>query len=297
MTTALPRALATHLAEGVRTLRRRYRKRLERCQHKFSETVVHDLRIETRRLLAMLDLLRALRFSASVRKPRKALKRRLDAFDDLRDAQVGLALLKRRRRDLPEARAAVSVWHRRERRLIAGLRRPIKAMKQARLQKRFKSLEKALRASASRQSRRSAAAMARAALRDAFGRVAELRQRMRSRDTWTIHRTRVAFKRFRYMCELLQPLLPGMTQDQLERMRAFQALMGDVQDIEVLLTELAAAVADGQLSPVAGRRLRAALLQRRRDSVARCMAAADELSVFDPARLAQPGAPTIPAAS
>ena len=48
-----PVALATHLTASVRTMRRRYRKRLARCQKKFSETSVHHLRIETRRMLAL----------------------------------------------------------------------------------------------------------------------------------------------------------------------------------------------------------------------------------------------------
>jgi len=47
-----PPQLAGHLAESVRSARRRYRKRLARCQEKFSEKAVHGLRIETRRILA-----------------------------------------------------------------------------------------------------------------------------------------------------------------------------------------------------------------------------------------------------
>jgi len=49
-----PPKLATHLAESVCAARCCYRKRLARCQKKFSEHAVHDLRTETRRILARM---------------------------------------------------------------------------------------------------------------------------------------------------------------------------------------------------------------------------------------------------
>jgi hypothetical protein len=60
MQTRLSTGLALHLAERARALRRRYRKRLERCRKRYSESAVHELRIDTRRLLTLLDLLDAL---------------------------------------------------------------------------------------------------------------------------------------------------------------------------------------------------------------------------------------------
>ena len=283
----LPQPLATHLVAGLRRLRRRYRKGLERCQRKFSEAAVHDLRIETRRLLAMLDLLRALHLDAAVRKPRKALKRRLDAFDDLRDTHVCLGLLKPLRRELPEARLLDPIWRRRERQLIARLRRDIKTTKQARLQKRLKALEKLLRAAGSRTHPAAVQDIALRAVREAFVEVLALRRRIRPRSTQTIHRTRIAFKRFRYLCELLAPLLPCLAREQLERMRAFQTLMGDIQDSEVLLAAVSAAVEDKRVPPEAGRRLRGVLRRQRREWIDRFLSAADDLHSFDPAHYTQ----------
>ena len=101
MSKSTPAALAAHLTGSVRTMRRRYRKRLDRAQKKFSETAVHDLRIETRRMLALLDLLDALRVGEGLKKTRKIFKQRLDAFDRLRDTHVQLSLLKPLWRDFP----------------------------------------------------------------------------------------------------------------------------------------------------------------------------------------------------
>jgi len=49
------------------------------------------------------------------------------------------------------------------------------------------------------------------AITRAFDRVAQLCDRVKASDTDTIHCTRIAFKRFRYMTEALAPLLPAVT--------------------------------------------------------------------------------------
>jgi len=50
-------------------------------------------------------------------------------------------------------------------------------------------------------------------------------------------------------------------------MRAFQALMGDIQDSEVLLAALADAGEEEQVSPKIASQLRARLRQRRRELI------------------------------
>lgn len=287
MTRPFPAELARHLAQGVRGLRRRYRRRLARCQEEFSESSVHDLRIETRRMLALVDLLRALHFEDSLRKLRKTYKRRLDAFDELRDTQVQLLLLKPLWRDFPEAREFVLVLRRREQRLIGELRKEIKRMKQLRLERRLKALEKQLERSAGRARRPPARLPVLAALREHFRSVAELRQRVRSANTATIHRLRVAFKRYRYMCELLQPLLPRLSAKPLRAMQAYQGLMGDIQDMEVLMAAVKQAVQLALVPAANVRALRRELSRRRRGLIGRFLAVADRLFEFQPDRFAQ----------
>src|SRR5262245_58275870 len=85
---AAPEAFVAALARRIHDLRRRYRKRLERCQHKFSPPAVHELRIATRQMLALTDLLESLLAGKPAPKIRRTFKRRLDAFGPLRDTQV-----------------------------------------------------------------------------------------------------------------------------------------------------------------------------------------------------------------
>jgi CHAD domain-containing protein len=274
----------------VKAQRRRYRKRLERCQRKFSESAVHELRIQTRRLLAMLGLLQALHLGDSLRRIRKAFKNRLDAFDELRDTQVQLLLLKALRAGFPEVRELDAWLRRRESRLVNALRHGIKAARHARLEKRLKALEKTLCKLPAGPARRNAADPARAALVEAFAVVVALHRRVRRRDPRTIHQTRVAFKRYRYMAELLRPFLPGVTPELVLRMRRYQGRMGDIQDVEVLFAGLALADKKDRLEPGLARRLHPVLKQRRARLVDDYLQTADELFDFEPLRLAQPAA-------
>jgi len=290
MRSELPTGLALHLAGRVRAVRRRYRKRLARCQEKFSETAVHDLRIETRRVLALLDLLDALKAGGSRNKLRKAFKQRLDAFDELRDTHVQRRLLKPLWRDFPEAIRLRKILARREARLVARLARKIKTVRQLRLNRRLKRLEKALGPRAGAAARSPDVRQATAALHAAFRHVVLLRRRASPDDTETIHRLRVAFKRFRYMSELLQPVLPWLTRDRLKRMKAYQDLAGNVQDLEVLLARLALAAQEQELPPAAADRLRDELLRQRRRAILAFLDKIDSLLEF------RPGPASLPAA-
>jgi CHAD domain-containing protein len=68
-----------------------------------------------------------------------------------------------------------------------------------------------------------------------FNRVVERTLAIDPAASATIHRVRVAFKKFRYMVEALAPVLPWVTRKRLKAMNTFQGRMGDIQDAEVLL--------------------------------------------------------------
>jgi CHAD domain-containing protein len=276
----LPAELARHLADWLKRTRRRYRKRLASAQRHFSEPAVHDLRVETRRALALLDLLMALRLPAASPKARRTLKRRLDAFDELRDTQVELKLVAPWLEQHPEAAAFERHLRRREAGLRAELRRQIRKLKPHRIERLLKAL--AQEVADTETGKGPAVEFLRGPLERAYTRVMNLRQRIRPPDTKMIHRTRVAFKKLRYLCELLQPLLPGLTARRLRRMHAWQTRMGDIQDTEVLLAEIERAVKHGHVPLAAVKPLHAALARRLVRLVKRFVSTADELESFRP---------------
>ncbi len=66
----------------------KYQVEHNRCKAEFSEEAVHDLRVATRRLLAIVDLLRIIAPAPNLQKLRGLLKVQLDSLDELRDTQV-----------------------------------------------------------------------------------------------------------------------------------------------------------------------------------------------------------------
>jgi CHAD domain-containing protein len=284
-----PPQLATHLAESVRTVRRRYRKRLERCQEKFSEKAVHDLRTETRRILALLDLLEAFRFDESLKKLRKTFKKRLDAFDDLRDTHVQLVLLKPMWDDFPEAEDFKKHLCKCEKRLEAAVSREICKTKSGHLNRCLKKLQKSLRECVEHPPATQSTSQTEALLGGAFRKVVILKRLIRRNNPATIHRMRVAFKRFRYTAELLQPFLPHFTGERIERMKDFQAAAGNIQDVAVLLERLAKDIKNRQVKAVCVKNLRGELLRLERQAIDSFMKRIDELTDFEP----EPPAPFV----
>jgi len=288
----LSTGLAFLLAERVRAHRRRCRKRLARCREEFSEPAVHELRIEIRRLLSLLDLLQALGVAGDRARLRRVVKKRLDAFDELRDTHVQLSLLKPMWRDCPEARPLRKLLVRSETRAVTRLTRKLRDARLNRLNRRLKRLEAELHPRPGAVSSRAASRrQAATALRIAFEHVRQLRRRVRPDDTATIHRLRIAFKQYRYMSELLVPMVPWLSPRRLKWMKAYQDLAGNIQDLEVLLGRVTQTVKDRELPAADVRRLRRQLAQHQRKAVAAFLARIDDLLEFQPPEPESPGQP------
>jgi CHAD domain-containing protein len=270
-----------HLGESLHQQWRRYRKRLKDCQEHFSEEAVHRSRVETRRLLATVELLCAFFPERELKKVRLALKEHLDSFDRLRDTQVQLMYIEHLLRAFPAARKFRRWLQEREARFIRTTRKAVRKIKTRRLGKRIAALERALRRHRKDTPPERALAKARAAIQLAFARVAQLCQRVQAADTRTIHRTRIAFKRFRYMVDALSPLLPAVTDQHRQAMRGYQSLMGDIQDVEVLLAALDKFIRD-QPDDRESRHLRAEFARRREQLITVYLNASDKLRQFWP---------------
>lgn len=278
-----------HLGGSLHRQWRQYRKRLKRCQKHFSEEAVHRSRVETRRLLATIELLSAFIPEREIAKARRALKDHLDSFARLRDTQVQLRYLEHLVRAFPAARQFRQWLRKREARDVRRTRKAVRNIKTRRLGKRLAMFEKELRRRRKKTPPGRAFVLAQGAIRLAFGRVAELCRRVKATDTRTIHRTRVAFKRFRYMVDALSPLLPAVSEEHRQAMRGYQSLMGDIQDVEVLLAALDQFI-EREQNDRESLHLRAEFARRREQLITVYLNASDKLSQFWPARN-EPGRP------
>lgn len=231
--------LHDYLRQLLRDAWKGYRRSFRKCRAKFSEGSVHELRVQTRRLLALLNLLGTLAGRERVGPTGELLRRVMRWLAGLRDTQVQLLRVEKSLRAFPDIKAFHNSLRERERRLIdrIGTR-----MRRARLG-RFKSTMTILRRTVRRvladqpHEHQHAMSLFRS-MNQAYIKVAVLRGRCHAGNPQTLHRLRIAFKEFRYMVELLHPLLPGVTQHKLSVLHDFQTCLGEIQDTEVLASDL-----------------------------------------------------------
>jgi CHAD domain-containing protein len=287
----LPAAVGPSLAEALEERWTSYRKELRRCQEEFSEEAVHELRVATRRLLAQFVLLGCVAPSIGLDKARSSLKCRIAALGDLRDTQVQLGFLDQHAGSFPEIEPLRAWLRRRERRLARSAAKKVNRFRTKKFGKWIAAMTEDLAASAgnARARKQLASAVARATA-DAFAEAVRRRQAIDLADLGTIHQTRVAFKRFRYLVESLSPGLTALTKRQLRALAYYQRRMGIIQDLEVMKRCVEKFARGHKKTEPALRPFRRYLRQRRTRALRSFLKSADRLFEFwPPARLAAPG--------
>jgi CHAD domain-containing protein len=275
--------LLAHLRSSLKAQWKRYRRQFAKCQSKCSEKAVHQLRVETRRLLALLDLLEPLVSSAHLVETRKRLKKLFRKFSDLRDTHVQAATVHDDGKHFPAVEGVCAWLDQREGRLIKRAGRDLRAARLDRLKRSIAVLRGDLRACAKDPARAGKAfGKVMAGVNGAFQTASTRKASIDPARTETIHRARVAFKKFRYMAEALQPVLPGANDSLIQAMQAYQTLMGEVQDAEVLLGKVDKFLKNQPEMTDSLQSYREALEQRRAGRIARFLRAKERLAGFWP---------------
>ncbi len=261
---------------------KRYRKALKRAQKDSSEEPVHDSRVEARRLLAVTDLLLPLVRGGVVEKIEKLLKRQLDLTDELRDTQVQLLAVSGLQQKIRELTDFATFLSKREQRLSKKTRRKLKNAKTGKLQKLINSCRKDLRKELKKKPAQRLCACLMKSVERVFAHTRKLFNQIEPRDSMTIHRTRVSFKKFRYIAEALTELLPGIAPDYTCKLRQYQGLMGEIQDREVLVESFRRWVLKEQPNMAWTRRAQARLKSGSRKLIRAYLDEADKLLEFWP---------------
>lgn len=213
---------------------RKYRIELKRCRAEFSNDAVHDLRVATRRMLALIQLLNSISPRPRLKKLSRVFKDQLDEFDDLRDTQVILARLSGIMHELPQLNDFRENLQFSEIRLLRVLGRRVKRLEIPKIAKRIRKTYEAIKSKTNNNN----GLQLLQAVDDSFLRVRKRFSVVDVAHPATIHRVRVAFKSFRYMVEIVHPLLPDFPIENLKRMNEYQTLMGEIQDAEVFTKTL-----------------------------------------------------------
>lgn len=224
------------LVEALDLRWKNYRNNLELCRQDFSEAAVHDVRVSTRRLLALVDLLRALAPHPRLQKLRRSLKDQLDGYDDLRDTQVMLVEVSETLDEVPELKPYEAYLLKRERKMLRVAAKQVKTFKLAGITRWMKATRQALLMPTDERIFNQSILQS---VDDAYATVLQRFNRVDASQPPSIHHLRVAFKKFRYMVEIARPTVPGLPDNNFQHMHAYQAAMGDVQDMEVQLMSLA----------------------------------------------------------
>ena len=215
---------------------KKYREQLKLCKQEFSEEAVHDLRVATRRLLAVMGMLRALQPHPRVQKARRLLKNQLDSLDDLRDTQVMLVDVSESLADFPDLQSFEKYLLARERKLLRRARKEIKDVQLSELKRRIEKGRVALEKTSGGADW---TARLLSVVDQVYARARQAFSQIEAAQSASIHQFRVAFKKFRYVVEIVSPVLKDYPEGYLKQMHDYQSRMGDVQDAEVFLGALA----------------------------------------------------------
>jgi CHAD domain-containing protein len=213
----------------------KYQADLNTCRLEFSEEAVHDFRVATRRLLSSLDLLGAVMPDSRTQKMRRVLKDQLDNLDNLRDVQVLIADISEAIHEISALQPFQEYLQHREIKLLRVGHKDVRSLKIKNLSKRINMLIQTIEAF--EQTDLDVSLFS--AVDKAYAIVNYRYELIDPSQPATIHRLRIAFKKFRYMIEAIYPILQNPAPNYLKKLQEYQAAMGDIQDMEVALHELA----------------------------------------------------------
>jgi nucleotide-binding universal stress UspA family protein/CHAD domain-containing protein len=188
---------------------------LQRCRKSPTVRSVHRLRVESRRLLARLELLADVLPAWVGRSGCRAVRKQLKTLGELRDLQVHLGLVRELFPQHPELQPFLLELRQA---LVIAIRQARRRLARPKPARRLRDLAVEL-AGVPETGDVGVDAMQRP-LREARGEV--VRRAAAAHEGSGLHRLRLALKRCRYLTEALQPILPASTPAQLARLRAWR---------------------------------------------------------------------------
>ena len=222
----------------VTALEKRFRtfcaRRQDLSRRRTPETI-HDLRVATRRLIAVIDVVNPIVESEQLRRSRRRLKRLLSSMNALRDSEIlrrDLTPLARRFRALSPLLTGI---RRTQRDLLSTASAGSSRIDLAELENSLAFAISALGTTLTQPGGREAmATLVRAGYASAYLRFVHDLSRIAVRNPDSFHRLRVGLKRLRYTCEVLRPLQIGPQRAEIRNMATLQTVLGDLQDLMVL---------------------------------------------------------------
>ena len=273
-----------------------FQMQLRRTRRGCTDASVHDLRVSLRRLMATVDMIRTLIPADGLQRTRESLRKHLKEFNQLRDTHIQILALRSLAREFPPLRPLGVELRRRKAKLLRAARGTIASIDPPKLERALADASVRLGALLRIPGMQDVArATAVGAMGSAFVRAFDLRQQVNPADPSSIHRLRVAFKKCRYMMEVLRPFLPGVDTRFLKGLNAYQTRMGEIQDLQVVTACVNGYTLNSRYAPTLSLvPVQARLAEMRKQRIDAFLAGADQLYDLWTASLVEPNAAPSP---
>lgn len=203
-----------------------------------SDDFVHDLRVSARRLNAILDLLLPLALDNTAGDSLPALNRVIKLFGNLRDLEVQIDYTSHLLADHPELKDFYAALITQQHQMAKHVEGKIKTIKLDSLQTTKRRIKKRLLILFKDPvTREQIIADLRQNIDHALIAVLMAGDKIDPADPDTIHRMRLVLKKYRYSVEVIKPFL-SITDQELQSLLNYQTILGDIQDLEVLIESL-----------------------------------------------------------
>jgi CHAD domain-containing protein len=209
---------------------------LTACQENASVESVHDIRVATRRLLTLFELIQLSRPMKQIKGMQKELKLLREHFDGLRDTQVMIAELTSLAITIPGIESFLEYLHKRELKYKGEVDYDISTYKVLKNTRKLNiASEKILK------QKMYAGKLERKITQHIDDSYRLVNKRMRKLDPGkplTFHAVRIACRMFRYQVEVINSLFLDYPPNNMPILKAFQDKLGEIQNHEVMETIL-----------------------------------------------------------
>ncbi len=212
-----------------------YSKEYKNCIKKFSDEPVHDIRVSMRRFISLLKLINSFFPNEYILQLKDILKNRLKSLSSLRDTQVHIEKMKTAIHEFPVLYTFYNNLMKTELELIERLKSELSDFNIKELEGLVLFIKMELKKTI-KETEISVNDILKTA-KQSFMRVLDLYEEANINDLSTVHEVRLAFKKYRYLMELIQPLSPDVKFN-FAGMKDFQNILGKIQDNAALLNNL-----------------------------------------------------------
>jgi CHAD domain-containing protein len=212
-----------------------YSKEYKNCIKKFSDESVHDIRVSIRRFISLLKLINSFFPNDYILQLKDILKTQIKSYSSLRDIQVHLEKMNAAIHQFPVLYTFYNNLIKMELELIEQLKSELSDFNITELEGLVLFIKMELKKTI-KETEITINEILKTA-KQAYMIVLDLYEEADSNDLSTVHKVRLAFKKYRYLMEIIQPLSPNVKFN-FAGMKDFQNILGRIQDNVALLKNL-----------------------------------------------------------